>query len=75
MGLLDEIHQASGHKRTCRLAEVRKDLSAADQRDLDIAIAGTASARAIVSALRARGLSIGETALHKHRGGRCVCAR
>ena len=75
MGLLDEIIEASEHKLTCRLAEVRKELSEADRRDLDKAVLGTASARAIVSALRSRGMTIGETAIHKHRRGHCVCAR
>lgn len=73
MSLLAEIEaQQSSRGGTCGVSLLR--LSDADRADFDGAIANAAiQATAIARALKARGHTIGEDAIQRHRRKACSC--
>jgi len=73
--LLDAIN-AKVTSRGPRCSVKLLDLSPADRRDLDTAIANLAiPCSAIAKALQDRGHGVSSTSLQRHRRGECNCAR
>lgn len=71
MGLLEEIRKAQ--PAPCRLSTIATNLDAADQAELWQAIADPAlSAAVIARVLRARGHSISDDVVLRHRRSECA---
>ena len=75
MGLLDEVREVQRQAKIIRCPIVTLNLSEDDRAELEHAIADeTIQASTLAKVLRARGHSISDDALRRHRGGRCACA-
>jgi len=60
----------------CKVSKLAADLSPEDNAILQDALADHRwSTLALTNELNARGLIMGETAVRKHRAGKCKCAR
>lgn len=75
MGLLDEVREAQRQARIVRCKIQTLDLSDEDREELDAALSDdTVQASMLGKVLRARGHSVSDDALRRHRGRRCACA-
>lgn len=64
------------NKAVCKVERLAAELSQEDKEILESALADSRwTTNALVSALADRGFVVGDTALRKHRDGKCCCAR
>lgn len=72
--MLKEIQSESNHvKEPCKLGRIRAELDPEDRTDLDAALDGDFTGRAIFRVLKKRGFDVSESVVMRHRRGECVC--
>lgn len=75
--MLEGLTPPNSRSVYCKVAQELEALSSEDAAILNNALADRATwgSRTLSTALRARGLSIADTTLTKHRNGVCACYR